>query len=90
MFSRTARLSMTSTSRVSQISSHLQQQQRKMTTCKLNTGATIPAVGFGTWQDKASFRTDFMFYSTRHESASGSFYYLNSLSLVETPIFERH
>jgi predicted aldo/keto reductase-like oxidoreductase len=25
---------------------------RKMTTFKLNTGATIPASGFGTWQDK--------------------------------------
>ena len=23
-----------------------------MTTAKLNTGATIPALGFGTWQDK--------------------------------------
>ena len=23
-----------------------------MTTFKLNTGATIPAIGFGTWQDK--------------------------------------
>jgi len=28
------------------------QQLRKMTTAKLNTGANIPALGFGTWQDK--------------------------------------
>lgn len=34
---------------VSQLTS---QQQRNMTTFKLNTGATIPAIGFGTWQDK--------------------------------------
>lgn len=27
-------------------------QQRSITTFKLNTGATIPAIGFGTWQDK--------------------------------------
>jgi hypothetical protein len=31
----------------------LQQQHRlNMTTFKLNTGASIPALGFGTWQDK--------------------------------------
>ena len=26
--------------------------QNNMTTFKLNTGASIPALGFGTWQDK--------------------------------------
>lgn len=25
---------------------------RNMTTFKLNTGASVPAIGFGTWQDK--------------------------------------
>jgi len=29
-----------------------QPQKRTLTTFKLNTGATIPAIGFGTWQDK--------------------------------------
>jgi hypothetical protein len=53
MFSRTGRLSsVAAASRVSQISSHVQRQRRNMATHKLNTGATIPAVGFGTWQDK--------------------------------------
>ena len=28
------------------------QQLRKMTTAKLNNGASIPVLGFGTWQDK--------------------------------------
>lgn len=28
------------------------QQQRGLKTLKLNTGASIPAIGFGTWQDK--------------------------------------
>ena len=50
MFSRTA---LSAPARLSQISSHIQRQQRNMATAhKLNTGATIPAVGFGTWQDK--------------------------------------
>jgi hypothetical protein len=53
MFSRTARSSLTASSRISQISSHVSRQQRNMATSfKLNTGATIPAMGFGTWQDK--------------------------------------
>lgn len=47
-------------SRLSQLSKHLQtqfsSQARNMsyvkTNFKLNTGAEIPAVGFGTWQDK--------------------------------------
>lgn len=30
----------------------LHQQTRTITTFKLNTGASIPAIGFGTWQDK--------------------------------------
>ncbi|TVY26549.1 putative oxidoreductase [Lachnellula hyalina] len=54
MLSRTTRFAASATSRISSISSHFQQQQRNMTTLKLNTGATIPAVGFGTWQDKDS------------------------------------
>ncbi|CZR60921.1 probable GCY1 Galactose-induced protein of aldo/keto reductase family [Phialocephala subalpina] len=57
MFSRTLRASTTATSRLSQISSHINNSaiQRRMastTALKLNTGATIPALGFGTWQDK--------------------------------------
>lgn len=50
MFARTARLS---ASRISQISAHF--QTRTMASAshqKLNTGATIPSIGFGTWQDK--------------------------------------
>ena len=43
-------------SRLSQISKQLSPQIRTMATLdtkfKLNTGAEIPAVGFGTWQDK--------------------------------------
>lgn len=52
MLLRTARLS-TISSRASQVSSHLQRRNMaSITTQKLNTGATIPAIGFGTWQDK--------------------------------------
>lgn len=51
-----ARLTTFATSRISQFTSQftsqLHRQQRNMTTLKLNTGASIPAVGFGTWQDK--------------------------------------
>jgi alcohol dehydrogenase (NADP+) len=49
------RASSKSSARISQIASHIQKQQRSMasvTQHKLNTGATIPAIGFGTWQDK--------------------------------------
>lgn len=28
-----------------------------ITTAKLNTGATIPSIGFGTWQDKDAQET---------------------------------
>jgi alcohol dehydrogenase (NADP+) len=50
MFARSPRLSSAS-SRITQVSSHI--QQRNMATAhKLNTGASIPALGFGTWQDK--------------------------------------
>ena len=42
--------------RLGQVTQHVQAQQRRMahngTTFKLNTGADIPALGFGTWQDK--------------------------------------
>jgi len=52
MISRTARLS-TITSQTAQLSSHFQRRNMaSITTHKLNTGATIPAIGFGTWQDK--------------------------------------
>jgi len=49
MLARSARLSFIASSRIAQFSSHF--QQRNMTTFKLNTGASIPAVGFGTWQE---------------------------------------
>jgi alcohol dehydrogenase (NADP+) len=58
MFARAARLSSRASSHFSPVSYrpialHLHlQQQRNMTTYKLNTGASIPALGFGTWQDK--------------------------------------
>lgn len=55
MFARTAR---TASTRLAQLSNQLSIQTRAMTTAntrfKLNTGAEIPAVGFGTWQDKDS------------------------------------
>lgn len=35
-----------------QVLYNLVTSQCKMTTFKLNTGASIPALGFGTWQDK--------------------------------------
>ncbi|GAB7338620.1 hypothetical protein MBLNU457_5355t1 [Dothideomycetes sp. NU457] len=57
-----SRITSKATARLSQISQHfssqapLQQQQARMahqsTMHKLNTGASIPAIGFGTWQDK--------------------------------------
>jgi alcohol dehydrogenase (NADP+) len=57
MLSRTAKLS-SATSRISQISSQLQQRtMASITTAKLNTGATIPSIGFGTWQDKDAQET---------------------------------
>lgn len=53
MFSRT--LSQP-TQRLTQLGRHLQTQTRNMsysgTTLTLNTGAKIPGIGFGTWQDK--------------------------------------
>ena len=54
MFARTSRIA---SLRLSQISAHIHRQQsRNMATAhtmlKLNTGAQIPAMGFGTWQDK--------------------------------------
>src|SRR5271154_6252590 len=54
MFSR---FSMRASSRVSQVSKHIPTTRiRTMayanTKFTLNTGAEIPAVGFGTWQDK--------------------------------------
>lgn len=39
--------------RISQVSSHItRRNMASITSFKLNTGASIPAVGFGTWQDK--------------------------------------
>jgi len=53
MYSRTARFSLSASSRISQVSSHIQRRNMASgTTHTLNTGAKIPAVGFGTWQDK--------------------------------------
>ena len=60
MLSRSSRTLSSATSRLSTISRQLHpsptnQQASRMastTQLKLNTGATIPAVGFGTWQDK--------------------------------------
>ncbi|PQE14881.1 aldehyde reductase protein [Rutstroemia sp. NJR-2017a WRK4] len=53
MFSQSIRSSFRASSRLSQISSQLQRRNMaSITTHKLNTGATIPAIGFGTWQDK--------------------------------------
>ncbi|MCJ1312875.1 hypothetical protein MMC25_006551 [Agyrium rufum] len=47
-----SRTSQAVTSRLSQISNHLKPQARSISTLRLNTGASIPAIGFGTWQDK--------------------------------------
>jgi hypothetical protein len=53
MFSQSIRSSFRASSRLSQLSSQLQRRNMaSITTHKLNTGATIPAIGFGTWQDK--------------------------------------
>ncbi len=52
MLLKTARLS-TATSRISQVSSQFQlRNMASITQFKLNTGTHIPAIGFGTWQDK--------------------------------------
>ena len=55
MLSRSAK---TASLRLSQLSNQLTSQTRTMATqstvFKLNTGAEIPAIGFGTWQDKDS------------------------------------
>jgi hypothetical protein len=54
MFSHSAKLT---TSRLSQISKHIQQSTQTMTSFtnfKLNTEAYIPALGFGTWRDASS------------------------------------
>ncbi|KAJ9627999.1 hypothetical protein H2203_003219 [Taxawa tesnikishii (nom. ined.)] len=63
MLSRVSKNVSAATARMSQITQQLssqaplKQQQSRMastasTTFKLNTGASIPAIGFGTWQDK--------------------------------------
>ena len=50
MLSRTLR---TASSRLSHLSNQIIPHSRTMATMlKLNTGAEIPAIGFGTWQDK--------------------------------------
>lgn len=57
MFSRSVKsLSTTATARLSQLSHQLNPLQQvrtasQFTKFKLNTGAEIPAIGFGTWQD---------------------------------------
>jgi len=46
-------MSRTASTRLSQFSNQISNQSRTMAThFKLNTGASIPAIGFGTWQDK--------------------------------------
>ncbi|KAK4634365.1 hypothetical protein CLAFUW4_00841 [Fulvia fulva] len=55
MSSRTLSTAISRASQISQQVVHHQAITKRMassTTLKLNTGATIPAVGFGTWQDK--------------------------------------
>lgn len=62
MFSRTSKTLAVPINRLSQLSQRLIAQPQlafqqftrmaSTTTAKLNTGATIPALGFGTWQDK--------------------------------------
>jgi hypothetical protein len=58
--SRSLRTTTTSATRLTQLTRHLspKAQQIRMahngTTFSLNTGAKIPAIGFGTWQDKES------------------------------------
>lgn len=51
-----ARSTKTAASRLQQLSTQLTPQSRQLasmsTELKLNTGAKIPALGFGTWQDK--------------------------------------
>ncbi|KAL3427785.1 aldehyde reductase [Phlyctema vagabunda] len=58
MLTRAVHLSTKAPLRLSQLSSQFQRTQSRnmasITTHKLNTGATIPAIGFGTWQDKDS------------------------------------
>ncbi len=51
MFTRRSQLA---SSRISQLYLHISQRtMASLTTQKLNTGATIPSIGFGTWQDKS-------------------------------------
>ncbi|KAJ8061153.1 hypothetical protein OCU04_010228 [Sclerotinia nivalis] len=55
MFTRTLPSALRTSSRLSQLSSQIQRRNMaSITTHKLNTGAAIPAIGFGTWQDKDS------------------------------------
>lgn len=53
MFSRASKLMTGPSTRLSQVTSHIQSRNMaSVTQVKLNTGASIPAIGFGTWQDK--------------------------------------
>lgn len=53
MFSRGSKAVTTATSRLYQLTSHVSaRNMASVTQLKLNTGASIPAIGFGTWQDK--------------------------------------
>lgn len=79
----TARLLRNASTRLAQLNQHVQAQQRRMahngTTFKLNTGADIPALGFGTWQDKEAQEPyvltlpptshNYLFHSNHHPSA---------------------
>jgi len=60
MFSRASKAVNTASSRLSQLTGQLQSQAASIqsrtlgtqsTSFKLNTGVSIPAIGFGTWQD---------------------------------------
>jgi len=60
MFSRASKAVTSASSRLSQLSGQLQSQASTLqtralgtqgTSFSLNTGAKIPAIGFGTWQD---------------------------------------
>ncbi|TGO24253.1 hypothetical protein BPAE_0108g00460 [Botrytis paeoniae] len=59
MFSRILQSSFRSSAPLSQLSSQLQRRtMASITSHKLNTGATIPAIGLGTWQEEVSQEDD--------------------------------
>lgn len=92
MYSRTARLSASATSRISQVSSHIQKRNMaSVTTHTLNTGAKIPALGFGTWQGRCSPSLFFRFQITcggraRVYSSDVSKYHTHSSNILKRVI----